>query len=192
MITSKSLLYKAALLTVAGNLAGQCAFAQGFINKKQDLPDASRFYMSRMQVQYVDDGPVVTHQTNPGGQQGGGGIPGVPPQGLPRAGFQSYTPEMPQLQTSLPKVNNGVPTKLPPPKPKAPGAATGLKAHTGKLPAGKPTTKPAQPAMEAYTPYKGYNPANFGGSASSAASSQSNVKGSVLHWARARHDTNGY
>src|SRR5580704_13104005 len=118
MITIKPLFYKAALLSFLGAVVGQAAFAQGFINKKQDLPDAAHFYMSRMQVQYVDDGPIVTHQSNPGSDQGGGGIPGVPP-GLPKAGFQQYSNAVPQLQTSLPKVNNGVPTKLPPQKPKA-------------------------------------------------------------------------
>ncbi len=194
MITGKSLFFSMALAALAVSVAGQSAFAQGFINKKTDLPDASHYYMSRLQVQYVDDSPIVQHQAGAGGQHSNS-VPGVPPGGLPKAGFQQYTPDVPQMQSSLPKTVNGVPTKLPPPKPSRPAIASGgLKGKTGKLPANKPPTKPQ--TVEAYAPYKGYNPNSYGGettaSNGAASHSQSKVQGSVLHWARARHNTNGY
>lgn len=190
MMLRRSLLLSALTLCVSAGTAVPGANAQGFINKKQDLPDASHFYMSRMQVQVVDDSPVITRQAgNPGGQQQQGGMP--PQVALPRAGFQSYTNDIPGLSTNLPKVNNGVPPKMPP-KQQLPNGARG---HSGKLPGNKaavarpkPAAGPAQ--VQAYAPYKGFNPNNFNGNSSGASASsgqtQTNVRGNVLHWAH-RH-----
>jgi len=49
----------------------------------------------------------------------------------------------------------------------------------------------APPTVQAYAPYKGYNPAAMSGvqtsSNNASANSQTNVQGSVLHWARSHH-----
>src|ERR1700734_2425611 len=118
------LLQKTALVAVIGCLCGSSAFAQGFIKKDQDLPNASGFYMARQQWQIIQEAPIINGQVNPAAQQGNrNAIPGVPPRGLPRAGFQNWSQEVapPGLSSSLPKVNNGVPPKLPPQKALPPG-----------------------------------------------------------------------
>src|ERR1700733_6740315 len=118
MITKQTLFYRAAALAFAIGLSSSAAFAQGFIKKNSDLPDSSHFYMARQQWQYVDTSPIINGQPNPPGQQQqqqqqqqgpNNQIPGVPARGLPKAGFQGYAPEQPQMSTNLPKVNNGVP-----------------------------------------------------------------------------------
>lgn len=182
MNTSRSLMYCAIFAIAVCSFTAQGASAQGFRSQDKALPDASRFYMSRLQVQMIDEAPMVTRQANPGGAPGQQQMrPGIPPGGLPRAGFQSYTPEMPGLSTSLPKTNNGVPPKLPPQR----ANPSGMRGNAGKLAANKPKPAPTAPAVQAYAPYKGYDAAAFGGS--TAASSKSNVHGSVLHWARTGH-----
>lgn len=183
--TGRSLLYKGLLVAAMFSLSAESAFAQGFRSKDAALPDSSRFYMSRLQVQMIDEAPIVTRQANPGGMQGQGQQqmrPGIPPGGLPRAGWQSYTNDIPGLSTSLPKTNNGVPPKAPPQK----SGPTGMRGNTGKLANSKPKpVAPSAPAMQAYAPYKGYDPNAFGGTANN--STKSNVRGSVLHWARGHH-----
>jgi hypothetical protein len=175
-------------LTVA---AAEPASAQGL----------KHFYMARQQVQITDDAPLVNDQRTfpqagqPGSQMGAGAP--TRPMALPRAGFQSYSSQMPGFNTSLPQVVNGVPPKDPPPVP----VKQGKKAKTGALSQSKdkkPTStasaaKPPVTAAKAYSPYKGYNP---GAAASNPAMSQvtqasstqskTRVKGSVLHWARGR------
>jgi len=194
MITRRSLSNQAALLAILVVSGCEAAQAQGFIKKDQNLPNASSFYMARQQWQVIDNSPIINGQ--PGGPGGPSGNVAPPPgAGLPRAGFQSYSPPAaPQLSTSLPKVNNGVPPKLPPARaPRQMPSGAGAKGRAGKLPAmyAKPASTPTPPAVQAYAPYKGYSPgaAAAGGP---AMNSQSNVKGSVLHWARARHSAGGY
>lgn len=166
------------------------ASAQGFINKRSNLPDGSSFYMARQQWQVIDNSPIINGQ--PGGpmqQQPMNGALPAGPAPLPKAGWQPYSQSIPGLQTNLPKTNNGVPPKLPPAPP--PGA----KANAGKLSKPKQTAAAAAPvnippSVQSYTPYKGYNPvpqpAPVMGSAGN--SSNSNVHGSLLHWARGRHN----
>jgi hypothetical protein len=194
MITRRSLFNQAALLALFFACGCGAAHAQGFIRKDQNLPDASRFYMARQQWQMIDNTPIINGQPGgPGGAQQQGAAPGAgAPPPLPRAGFMPYTPNMPQLSTSLPKTNNGVPPKLPPARAPKSGGPTGAKAHAGKLPAAKPVSAPAPPAVQAYAPYKGYNPGAPAATGAQSMNSQSNVKGSVLHWARARHQSTGY
>jgi hypothetical protein len=183
MFSGRSLLVPALLLpalTLAFTLPAE---AQGFINKKRDLGDGSHFYMSRLQVQLIDDSPVVTHQAGtPGAAQAPINVPRV----LPRSGFQSYTSSMPQLSTSLPRVNNGVPPKQAPVK----APPRGAHGKTGSLL--RPTEpRPAAPqTVQSYAPYKGFSPGTAGSTAgsgyASAGQSQTNVRGNVLHWAH-RH-----
>lgn len=155
-------------------------------------PNLRNFYMARQQITITDDGPLINDQrTVPqpgaaGGGPGAGGMPGLP-VGLPRAGWQPYSSQIPSVRTALPKVNNGVPPKMPPATPGGlSGKAGALKAKPGAV------AKPAAPAgVQSYQAYKGYGgnltPSTSSGSGSGGAagySSTSNVQGSVLHWAR--------
>lgn len=157
------------------------------------------FYMARQQVQITDDAPLVNDQrTFPqGGGQPGQGMGALPsrPMALPRAGFQSYSSNMPGMNTSLPQVVNGVPPKDPGPTP----VKQGKKAKTGELklkaaskkPTSTAATKPPVTAAKAYSPYKGYNPGAAPQEPQQTAGasnmqSKTKVRGSVLHWARGR------
>ena len=190
MTDKRSLLLKAALWLAVYGCACAAASAQGFMKKDSQLPDASHYYMSRMQVQLIDDSPIVNHQVNPPGAAGGAspGSASYVPRGLPRAGFNSYTSDIPSLSTSLPKTNNGVPPKLPPSK-ALPAGNKGQSGRLGSAKAAKPAVRSGPPTVEAYAPYKGYNPNAMDGSVQGGtnSNSQANVKGSVLHWARAHH-----
>lgn len=204
-------------LSALFTLATESAEAQFTKGRREDLPDASGFYMSRRQYQIIDDGPVVRNsagQVVPAGQAGfssnvGGGAP------LQRAGFQSYSSNLPQYNPSLlPKVNNGVPLQ-PAATPGGPNSLTakalnmGKKKSTkskgggsGKSSGSKPAGKPsASNQVSAYNTYKGYSPAASanlpleqsnvgiaeGGSAGSGMNSSTNVRGSVLHWSKRRN-----
>jgi hypothetical protein len=201
MTKGQTIILRAALLLVASGLASQSAFAQGFRSKDSGLPDSSHFYMSRLQVQMIDETPIVNHQVNPPGAAGNGGMganQGIP-RTLPRAGFNSYTSNIPTVTTTLPKVNNGVPPKLAPTK--SGGVPTGDQGRAGRLGSGgkgsklakgaSPANINAPPTVQAYAPYKGYNPAAMSGvqtsSNSAGQNSQTNVQGNVLHWARSHH-----
>jgi hypothetical protein len=162
---------------------GSDALAQS--NSKQSDPNLKMFYMARQQVQIIDDSPVVTNQKNIGNTGGNGALP-AGPMPLPHAGWQPYSSSVTAPTTSLPKVNNGVPPKTPPPNTHSPN---GLKGKTGALHL-KPA--PNNNVVQTYTPYKGYGsntPAPASGSGANTTQSTSNVKGSVLHWARARHQS---
>jgi hypothetical protein len=109
------------------------------------------------------------------------------PLPLPKAGWQTYTPlEQPGLSTGLPKVNNGVPTK------DIQKGPAGKKGKAGPLTAANKPKSKAKPAPTATGPASAYKPyATYPqtGPASpqmgmSNQQSTSNVRGSVLHWAR--------
>jgi len=165
--------------------------------QKADDPNMGHFYMGRQQVTITDDAPIVNDQrTNGGGTPQGmnGALPGRP-RGLPTAGWQSYSPITPSLSTNLPKVNNGVPKPVAPVAAKTPkglkGNAGGLGAGAGAAGKGKSPTPQGDPnVVKTYKPYTRYqNPDSAGISASDNANQQStsNVRGSVLHWARGHH-----
>lgn len=177
----------------------------------QDNPNMGHFYMARRQVTITDEAPAVNDKrTNPmpgaaGGPAGGAGLG----RGLPKANWTPYSQFVPSLSTNLPKVNNGVPQ----PMAQAPDPY-GLKGKAGKLKAARASAKPKTapggiPSAKTYTPYKGYGGptqmsskpgGNSGGgmpnyttetgnsSASSYGNTQTetNVRGSVLHWARVK------
>jgi hypothetical protein len=178
---------------------------------RDGLSDGSSFYMSRRQMQVVDDSPIIKYSGGgqaPPGAVGGLGGAAAP---LPRAGFQSYSSSINQAyQAPLPKVNNGVP-----PKPVfsaesgGPGGPGSLKAKAGGLRKGRgkgkpdatakasaPAVPPGAQGTHAYDSYKGYNPAaavpygssaaGAGAAAGASSTTQTNVKGSVLHWSRRR------
>lgn len=149
-------------------------------------PNMGHFYMARQQITITDDAPLVNNKMTQPGAPGAaaGGLPNGIPQGLPAARWTQYSPaENPNLSTSLPKVQNGVPPKMPPAGP------NGLKGKTGKL-TGKPAAPkvaaqaPAQPTTQGYAPYKKFAPDGIVGGEGGA---NSNVKGDVLHWARRGH-----
>ncbi|MBS1990429.1 MAG: hypothetical protein JSS83_07925 [Cyanobacteria bacterium SZAS LIN-3] len=189
----------AAMLLVCATFTVAGASAQaGFVkNKPGDLPDSSQFYMSRRQIQYVDDSPIVKYGNGAGpasGTPGGfGGMPAGGQMALPRAGFQSYTSSAPSITTPLPKVNNGVPPKAPPVDEAALRAKANAlaKAQAKAAKAAAAANKPAAPVgIKAYNSFKGYNPAASPGTVGESGASSStstNVKGSVLHWSRRRH-----
>jgi hypothetical protein len=177
---------RAVVLALLLSISCQTAFAQGFVKKNSDLPDASKFYMARQQITITDDSPIINRKDGGGGKGKNGALPSGPLP-LPKSGWQPYSQTMPGLQTSLPKVNNGVPVKAPPISAKA------KKAKGGGLQAVAHKSKPAAPqpnpnAVQAYAPYKGYGaPASGSGSADNVErQSNTNVKGSLLHWARGR------
>ncbi len=158
--------------------------------QRQSDPNIGHFYMARQQITITDEAPSVNDQrTNPAAAAAGasGGLPGRP-MGLPRAGWQPYSQSIPSLRTSLPKTNNGVPEKAPPPPP------MGMQGRTGRLLNGPKTASrpksstpsaPSVPVVKAYTPYKQYEP-DSAAAGSAALNANSNVRGSVLHWARNR------
>lgn len=191
--------HKAALLAVMAAIVASPAYAQGggFTSTSQarkGLGDGSTFYMARRQYQFIDDAPIVKYGNGPAqsgaaagfGSQQGGNAP------LQRAGFTSYSSSLPQSSApALPKVNNGVPVPVAPPKPpKSTSAKAGSLSKT-KAVAAKPAPAPDN-GIHAYNSYKGYNPSASlpyvpaGGEAQSSQSTKSNVKGSVLHWSRRR------
>lgn len=167
---------------------------------RDGLSDGSSFYMSRRQYQVIDDSPIVKY--------GNGAAPGSAPSGgfggaaapLPRAGFQSYSSSLNQnYQAPLPKVHNGVPPKpVFAPESGGPSSMTAKAGGLSKSKKKKQVTAPKAPAVpdgiHAYDSYKGYNPAAsvpYGttaitGGSSASSSTQTNVKGSVLHWSRRR------
>jgi hypothetical protein len=175
-----------------GIVCQQTAFAQ----RNYD-PNLNHFYMGRQQVQVIDDSPIVSPGSSGAATSGGrmnGAMPNRPLP-LPSAGWQTYTPAQPPgFTTGLPKVNNGVPQK---PGPQGPA---GQKGKAGTLAAGKGKTKgkPSQVAaspngVSAYKPYATYKPAPSGASATTGMNNQqstTNVRGSILHWARGPHRTN--
>ena len=190
----------AAFVGLADGASAQ--YGAGFIKSRpNDLPDSSQFYMSRRQVQVIDDSPIVKYGGGPGGAAGGaaggfGGMPAGAQMGLPRAGFQSNIGGSPSLTTPLPKVNNGVPPKAPPVDEKAMRAKANALAKSQAKAAAKSVAQ-AQPkapeGIKAYNSYKGYNPAasiggvaGGGGAAGSSVSTATKVKGNVLHWSRHR------
>ncbi|MBX9942256.1 MAG: hypothetical protein K2Y32_23545 [Candidatus Obscuribacterales bacterium] len=205
-------------LSALFTMATESAEAQFTKGRREDLPDASGFYMSRRQYQIIDDGPVVRNsagQVVPANQAGFGSNIGGSGAPLQRAGFQSYSSNLPQYNPSLlPKVNNGVPLQ-PAATPGGPNSLTakalnmgkkkstkskggGSSKSSGSKPAGKPS---ASNQVSAYNTYKGYSPAASanlpleqsnvgiaeGGSAGSGMNSSTNVRGSVLHWSKRRN-----
>ncbi len=193
----------------AAGSAWQGAQAQG----PSENPNMGHFYMARRQVTITDEAPAVNDQrTNPqpGAAAGPGAAPGMG-RNLPKAGWTPYSQFVPGLSTNLPKTVNGVPVPIVP----AP-APSGMKGKAGKLKGSKASTmaKPPSagvPQMKTYTPYKGYGAppqmvkGGGGGAPTSTAAStappgisgssgggygenqaETNVRGSVLHWARVK------
>ncbi len=198
-----------ALFLMSG--AWQGVQAQGYAT---DNPNMKNFYMARRQITITDDSPAVNDQrTNPQPGAPGAG-PGMAPgmgRALPKAGWTPYSQFVPGLSTNLPKTANGVPV----PVTQAPPDPTGMRGRAGKLKGSKASSsKPKAassggggPSLKTYTPYKGYGaPAQMtkgggvpnytaGGTSSPSASSgsgygnqqtETNVRGSVLHWARVK------
>jgi hypothetical protein len=174
-----------------------CAFlmlscqSASFGQKTYD-PNLNHFFMGRQQITITDDTPLVNDKTTsaaPGGKPNGA-LPGRPAP-LPSAGWQSYSPASPTVDSkALPKVRNGVPEKAPPPKP---SSTSGNKGRAGKLAVNKGKSKPstnsgAPSGVSAYKPYATYStPASpTAPSAAGTANKQtsSNVRGNLLHWAR--------
>jgi hypothetical protein len=161
------------------------AMAQGGF--RQSDPNIGHFYMARQQWQIIEDAPVVTGQPgSPGGAAQQMAAPNRPVP-LPKAGWMPYSSSIPSVQNALPQVNNGVPK----PMPAAPAAPRGPSGMHGK--AGNLSLKPKAPAssgpptVKAYAPYKGYGggaPAGQSAYTGGGSSASTNVKGSVLHWAR--------
>ncbi|HNB21022.1 MAG TPA: hypothetical protein PKZ32_01305 [Candidatus Melainabacteria bacterium] len=191
--------------------AWQSAQAQGYAT---DNPNMGHFYMARRQITITDEAPAVNDQrTNP--QAGGAAGPGMAPgmgRALPKAGWTPYSQFVPGLSTNLPKTANGVPTQ--PSASADPTGMKGKagKLKSSKSSAAKPkTASSGPPSIKSYTPYKGYGAPpqmvkgggngsvpNFtaGGSVNSSGAgagygygnsqTETNVKGSVLHWARVK------
>lgn len=200
-------------------LASQSA---ALAQKTQD-PNLGHFYMARQQITITDDSAVVNDkrtQPTPAGKPapGNGALPsGALP--LPKAQWQQLAPTETapsNLNTSLPKVENGVPPK--------PGNAAGAKAKglnaagaagkgnaaqkgnlagksasarkgnfngKGKSPSSAAAT-PTAPKVSTYSPYKKYSLDNSGQGATAAgnATSKTKVRADLLHWARPKSRSN--
>lgn len=158
-------------------------------------PNMKHFYMGRQQVQIFDDAPLVNDmRTNPGAAAGGGGGQAGQPMGrqpLPKAGFQTYSAPIPGMQGGLPKVVNGVPPKLPSAQPKLPSSS---KASAGKASyKSAPQVSSGPVATRTYSNSYQRAPEMTSGSPQSmfnSGSSNSRVKGTLLHWNKARRTTN--
>jgi hypothetical protein len=170
------------LATSAAFCSGQNALAQG---QRGVDPNMGHFYMARQQVEILDAGPVVNNRMSPPPQPGQAAPPGgngaLPsgPMPLAPARWQQYSPTEPppNLSTSLPKVNNGIPKKAPLPSPDRgkPGRMDiGNKAKVVAAP------RPTGPAT--YEPYKKFA-VEAPASTSAGSASQGQVYGDVLHWA---------
>jgi hypothetical protein len=159
---------------------------------------------------------VNDQRTNPqaGAAAGPGAPPGMGRR-LPKAGWTPYSQFVPGLSTNLPKTNNGVPvpvTAAPADPAGMRGRAGKLKSSKSASSKSKAASN-GPPAMKTYTPYKGYGappqmvkgggggsssvpnyttsgstspPGISMGSGSSYGKAETNVRGSVLNWARAR------
>lgn len=202
----------ALLAILATGYGWQAAQAQGYSGEN---PNMGHFYMARRQVTITDEAPAVNDQrTNPqpgaAGGPGGGGAAGMG-RSLPKAGWTPYSQFVPGLSTNLPKTNNGVPQPV-----SAPSDPSGMRGKAGRLkPSKSSASKPKSasggpPSTKAYTPYKGYgappqmvkdthggSPYTTTGSSPSGSGSgsgsgfgntqtETNVRGSVLHWARVK------
>ncbi len=180
--------FSAPLLTALAivALATSPALAQ-----RQSDPNIGHFYMARQQITITDEAPSVNDQRSGPASPQAGGMGGMParPVGLPRAGWQPYSQSIPSLRTSLPKTNNGVPEKAPPPPPNGMQGRAGRLLNGGPKTASRPKSStpsaPSAPVVKAYTPYKQYEP-DSAAAGSAALNANSNVRGSVLHWARNR------
>ena len=171
----------ASVIAVLASSAGASVLAQ-----RSDNPNLKMFYMARQQVQITDDVPVVNDmRTNPApAQQSGAAAAGAAGQGLPRAGFASNMNAYHggPVGGALPKVNNGVPTRLPE---AGSGGNKGLKAgNAGKLKMkSAPGVQNAGPAVaKSYKPYATAPAGESGGGSGNLLNSSTSVKGSVLHW----------
>lgn len=152
---------------------------------RNDNPNLRNFYMARQQIQITDDVPAVNDlRSNPAAAAAGAPAP-TAPQGLPRAGFNSYMSGLAGggAGRGLPEVNNGVP-KLPPAGPNLSGKTAGnpgkLKPAAKSASTGLPSSGKAPVAAKAYKPYA--TTGSAGVSSGSSYSSSTNVQGSVLHW----------
>ncbi len=197
-----NLLILPVLLAVVSVSAVGPAWAQ-----RTNDPNLNHYFMGRQQWEIMDNTPIIKDKTGaPGAPAASGAMPaGAPP--LPKAGWQQYSPPpetQPGLSTSLPKVNNGVPTKGPTP-------GTGLRGKDGKLivtnksnksgkntgtnaGANKAAANKLPPGVAAqYEPYKKFA-VEAPTSAAAGAQSNAQVHGNlvpqahtdVLHWARQR------
>lgn len=151
----------------------------------------------------------------PGAAAGRGAAPGMG-RNLPKAGWTPYSQFVPGLSTNLPKTVNGVPVPVtaPPPDPSGMRGKAGKLKSSKSSSAKSKTASGGAPAMKTYTPYKGYGappqmvkgggggttsspnythmgggsspPGISTGSGASYGKTETNVRGSVLNWARAR------
>jgi hypothetical protein len=176
----KKVLLLASIVSLLAGSAGTAALAQ-----RSDNPNMKMFYMARQQIQITDDVPVVNDmRTNPAAaQQSAAAAAAAAKAALPRAGFGSNMAglQTPAAAAGLPKVNNGVPVKLP----EAGNGTKGLKAgNAGKLKAKGPpvATQQSTPVAKTYKPYATTPVAQSSGSSGSLLNSSTSVQGSVLHW----------
>lgn len=156
-------------------------------------PNLGHFYMARQQVQITDDSPIIMNRPGEPGAAGSGRMNGSMPNRplpLPRAGWQSFSPTQPPGYASgLPKVHSGMPPSAIPQMPGGNKAKAGVLAGGGKSKTkAKPSVASSPTSVSAYKPYATYNPQPAAGA--NAQQSTTNVRGSVLHWARHAHRSN--
>jgi len=195
-------------------IAWQGAQAQGYASDNPNMKNF--YMARRQITITDDSPAVNDQRTNPqpGGAGAGPGLAPGMGRALPKAGWTPYSQFVPGLSTNLPKTANGVPvpvTQAPSPTGLR-GNAGKLKGS--KTATAKPkTASGGTPSTKTYTPYKGYGaPAQMvkggGGGAGSGGSApnytaggtsspssgggygnsqtETNVRGSVLHWARVK------
>ncbi len=182
-----SIILSASLAAIATVGCGCGVSAQG---QRGVDPNMGHFYMARQQITILDDGPVVNNRVSAPAQPGqpapgNGALPGGP-MPLAPARWQQYSPAEtpPNLSTSLPRVNNGIPKKIPLPVANH-GSPRSLDVGNRAKPVAAAPPRPTGPAT--YEPYKKFAvepPA----STAAGSSSQGQVYGDVLHWARRKHN----
>jgi hypothetical protein len=159
---------------------------------KLDDPNLKHFYMGRQEIEVFDNTPIVKYRGGGGGDTAGQQSPTGPqgPAPLPAAGFQQYSSNVHGGPLNLPKVENGVPPKAPPPA-SLKGNAGKLKAKTSTRAGAALSKKPASashPTVETYKQTYQTRPQS-GAPAETGISSSQKVHGKLLPWATTRHRT---
>jgi hypothetical protein len=178
----------AGLVVILSTFLASCLPVSAQYSSKMDDPNYKHFYMGRQEIEVLDNSPIVKYRRSAGA--GGGQTGGVQgPVPLPAAGFQQYSNNVPSGPSNLPKVENGVPHKLP----------LAAKGNPGKLKAKASTqtsarllgrsslpSTAAKPTVAKYKKSYQTRPESASSGAASLNSAQK-VRGKLLPWATNKH-----
>lgn len=157
---------------------------------KSDDPNLKHFYMGRQEIEIFDTSPIVKYRGSAGdaGQQPAGASPQGPIP-LPPSGFQQYSSNVRGGPLNLPKVENGVPPKAPPPKSMKGSTEKShphsARAHTTTLSRGA-SSSAAKPVIKTYKQTYQTRPRPTATQQGVGLSSIQRVRGKLLPWATNR------